>query len=113
MLQLLLEQAGHRVRVEHDPQRALAAALQQPPQVGLIDIGLPGMDGYELVRRLKAAAPTAQARFVALTGYGQEADRAQALAAGFDEHLVKPADPATVVGVLARLGNATQRGSSS
>jgi CheY-like chemotaxis protein len=58
----------------------------------LIDVGLPGMDGYELVRRLRADAGLASIRLIAVTGYGQESDRRRALEAGFDEHLVKPVD---------------------
>jgi CheY-like chemotaxis protein len=102
MLQLLLEGAGHRVRVEHDPVHALTEAIAAPPEVGLIDIGLPQMDGYELVRRLRAVPATAAALYVAVTGYGQEKDRARALAAGFDEHLVKPVDPGRLLALLAR-----------
>ncbi|MBL0726151.1 ATP-binding protein [Piscinibacter sp. HJYY11] len=102
-LRLLLEDAGHRVRVEHDPHRALHVSAEHPPEVGLIDIGLPSMDGYEVVRRLRARADTAQGRYVAVTGYGQESDRRRALDSGFDEHIVKPADPQTLLSLLARL----------
>jgi signal transduction histidine kinase len=102
MLRLLLESRGHVVRVEHDPARALAAALAEPPQIGVIDIGLPGMDGYELVRQLRVHPPTAAALYLALTGYGQPADRRHALQAGFDEHLVKPADPLQLLALLER-----------
>ncbi|MET0334710.1 MAG: ATP-binding protein, partial [Rhizobacter sp.] len=105
MLRALLEDAGHRVRVEHDPHSALRVSSSAPPQVGLIDIGLPSMDGYEVVRRLRAEAATAGGRYVALTGYGQESDRKQALAAGFDEHLVKPADPRALLELLDRLAS--------
>lgn len=102
MLQLLLHGAGHRVRVVHEAASALQAAALQPPQVGFIDIGLPGMDGFELVRRLRAQPATASALYVALTGYGQAADRSRALEAGFDEHLVKPAAPERLLEVLAQ-----------
>jgi signal transduction histidine kinase/ActR/RegA family two-component response regulator len=102
MLKLLLEAAGHRVRVEYDPAGALAQAAAHAPDAGLIDIGLPGMDGYELVRRFRSTGATAGAIYVALTGYGQEADRTRALAAGFDEHLVKPADPERLLSLLDR-----------
>jgi signal transduction histidine kinase/CheY-like chemotaxis protein len=102
MLQLVLETAGHRVRVATDPYRALETALEAAPQAGLIDIGLPGMDGYDLVRRLRAAPGTSNGFYVALTGYGQETDRGKALAAGFDDHLVKPADPKRLLAMLER-----------
>jgi CheY-like chemotaxis protein len=58
----------------------------------LIDVGLPGMDGYELVRRLRTDAKLASVRLIAVTGYGQESDRRRAFESGFDEHLVKPVD---------------------
>ncbi len=61
------------------------------------------MDGYEVVRRLRSAPSTAQAVYVALTGYGQETDRKRALASGFDEHLVKPADPGRLLSLLERV----------
>jgi signal transduction histidine kinase/CheY-like chemotaxis protein len=112
MLMLLLQAAGHRVRVEHDPARALAEAAAHPPEVGIIDIGLPGMDGYEVVRRLRADAATAGARYIALTGYGQAADRQRALAAGFDEHLVKPADPDRLLALLGALSPGLSAGLS-
>ena len=91
-LGLLLEAAGHRVSVEHDPQRALERAGTEAPQVCLLDIGLPGMDGYELARRLRAQPATRHALLVAITGYGQDNDRRLAKEAGFDRHLVKPID---------------------
>lgn len=102
-LRLLLEDAGHRVRVAHHPARALEEAAARSPQAALIDIGLPAMDGYELVQRLRSSAPTAGALYVALTGYGQEADRSKALAAGFDEHIVKPAEPQLLLSLLDRV----------
>lgn len=71
--------------------------------MGFIDIGLPGMDGFELVRRLRAHPATAGALYVALTGYGQAADRSRAQEAGFDEHLVKPAAPERLLDVLTQV----------
>lgn len=103
VLKTFLEDAGHRVRVEHDPRRALTRSHAAPPEVALIDIGLPTMDGYEVVRRLRADAATTGGQYVALTGYGQASDRRQALAAGFDEHVVKPADPQALLALLDRL----------
>jgi signal transduction histidine kinase/CheY-like chemotaxis protein len=101
MLALLLEASGHRVIVEHDPLRALERARTEAPQVCLLDIGLPGIDGYELARRLRAQPVTAHALLVAITGYGQDSDRERAAAAGFDRHLVKPMDLGTLQDVLA------------
>jgi hypothetical protein len=72
------------------------------PEVVLLDIGLPGMDGYEVVRRLRELPQTRGALIVALTGFGQDSDRRRAIAAGFDDHLVKPVDLETVTAVLRR-----------
>jgi CheY-like chemotaxis protein len=91
-LAMLLEVSGHKVLVEHAPGQALARAREAAPQVCLLDIGLPGMDGAELARRLRAQPETAHALLVAVTGYGQDSDRARAREAGFDHHLVKPVD---------------------
>jgi CheY-like chemotaxis protein len=105
MLAMLLEATGHEVRVEHAPLRALEHAREQRPQVFLLDIGLPGIDGNELARRLRAQAETADAVLIAITGYGQENDRQASLAAGFDHHLVKPVDTAALSAILARIGS--------
>ena len=100
-LAMLLEADGHEVLVEHDPLRALDRARRTSPQVCLLDIGLPGMDGNELAQRLRAQPETAGALLIAITGYGQESDRVRALAAGFDHHLVKPIDTDSLYGLLA------------
>jgi signal transduction histidine kinase len=83
----------HQVRIAYDGQTALEVALQVPPEVVLLDIGLPGMDGYEVARRLRREASLQHTLLVALTGYGQEADRRRSQEAGFAHHLVKPVDP--------------------
>ncbi|MEM8512093.1 signal transduction histidine kinase [Massilia sp. MP_M2] len=102
-LSMLLEANGHQVQVEHDPLEALAATLGTPPQVCLLDIGLPGIDGLELARRLRARPGTADALLIAITGYGQDSDRQQILRAGFDHHLVKPIDIAQLYTLLDRV----------
>ncbi|MDB5793253.1 MAG: hybrid sensor histidine kinase/response regulator [Massilia sp.] len=101
MLAMLLEVSGHTVLVEHEPLRALAQAPQARPDVFLLDIGLPDMDGIELARRLRAQPETAHSVLIAVSGYGQEQDRRQALAAGFSDHLVKPVDFDALAGLLA------------
>jgi CheY-like chemotaxis protein len=88
----LLRLWGYEVEVVHDGPAAVEAAPRCRPQVVLLDIGLPGMDGYEVARRLRAAPETRGALLVAVTGYGQEGDRVRAREAGFDHHLVKPVD---------------------
>ena len=91
-LALLLESVGHSVAVQTHSASALEQALAEPPDVVVLDIGMPGMDGYEMARRLTAAPTTALRTLVALTGYGSDEDRACSYAAGFDHHLVKPVD---------------------
>lgn len=92
-LSLLLQLARHEVRIALDGPAALAAAREFCPEVVLIDIGLPGMNGYEVARNLRQWPEMAGAQLVAITGYGQEEDRRLSLEAGFDVHLTKPVDP--------------------
>ena len=103
LLAQFLELEGHDVRVAHEGIAAIEAFAARPPDVVLLDIGLPGLDGYEVARRLRARAGGGPL-LVALTGYGQQQDRALALAAGFDHHLVKPVSPPTLLELLASLG---------
>jgi CheY-like chemotaxis protein len=86
----LLTLYGHEVRTAGDGVQALAAAAQFAPQLVLSDIGLPGMDGYELAPALRRAAGARPMVLAAVTGYGQASDRARAITAGFDHHLIKP-----------------------
>jgi CheY-like chemotaxis protein len=99
---MLLEASGHEVLVEHGSRRALEVARQTAPQVCLLDIGLPEMDGNELAQRLRALPETASSVLIAITGYGQEQDRQQTRAAGFDHHLVKPVDIGQLGDLLAQ-----------
>jgi CheY-like chemotaxis protein len=92
MLAMLLETMGHEVVVEHGSKQALERAGSVSPQVFLLDIGLPDMDGNELARHLRARAENTKAVLIAVTGYGQESDRNRSLDSGFDYHLVKPVD---------------------
>jgi signal transduction histidine kinase len=101
MLGTLLEMSGYEVDVAYDGHSALASALHAAPDVALLDIGLPDIDGHELARRLRAMPETTQAMLVALTGYGQEEDRQRAHNAGFDHHMAKPADLAKLLELLA------------
>ena len=100
MLALLLEFKGHQVTVEHDPRHALQQATTAPFDAFLLDIGLPGMDGTELARRLRAMPDGRRALMVAITGYGQHFDRRNALKAGFDHYFVKPIEPPKLLAVL-------------
>ena len=92
MLSMLLEARGHETVIEHDPYRALERAPIEAPDVCLLDIGLPGMDGNELARHLRATQGLAQTVLIAITGYSQESDRKNSLAAGFHHYLIKPVD---------------------
>ena len=89
-LRLLLESLGHRVIEASDGQRGLTLALQHRPEVVLIDLGLPGLDGYEVARALRSTPEGKTAALIAVTGYGQQDDRRRSKEAGFDAHLVKP-----------------------
>jgi two-component system CheB/CheR fusion protein len=102
-LKMLLEFLGHRVRVAHDGPAAIAAVRTERPDVALIDIGLPGMNGYELVGVLQNEPNVERATLVALTGYGRDEDKERALAAGFHRHLTKPVDIARVQALMADL----------
>ncbi|MFP5393174.1 MAG: ATP-binding protein [Gammaproteobacteria bacterium] len=104
MLAMLLKEGGHQVTVEHRPVPALERARQESPQVCLLDIGLPDMDGNELAQRLRAQPETEHAVLVAITGYGQQNDRELAASAGFDYHLVKPVDTEALGRILASSG---------
>jgi CheY-like chemotaxis protein len=88
----LLKRAGHLVEVAHDGPQALEKAAQHVPEVVLLDIGLPGMDGFEVARRMRKAPGGENAMIIAVTGYGQPEDRRRALGAGCHHHLVKPVD---------------------
>jgi PAS domain S-box-containing protein len=100
-LALLLRLAGHDVRVAHDGPSALEAARAERPDAVFLDLGMPGMDGYEVARRLRQESGLDGVRLVALTGWGQDEDRRRTQEAGFDQHLVKPAGLAAVQAVLA------------
>jgi len=100
MLAMYLETMGHQVLIEHSSNDALVRARLEKPEVYILDIGLPDMDGNELARRLRAEQESTHALLIAVTGYGQEHDRLKALAAGFDQHLVKPVDVTKLAALL-------------
>ena len=102
MLRVCLELAGHDVRATEDGPAGIEAARELRPDVALIDIGLPGVDGYEVARQLRATLDHGT-KLVALTGYGQPEDRRRALEAGFDAHITKPVDPADLIEVIETL----------
>ena len=99
-LAVLLELYGCAVRVAWDGPAALAAVADERPDVVFLDIGMPLMDGWEVARRIRAAVLEPQPVIVAVTGYGSDDDRRQSAAAGFDRHLVKPADASDLAAVV-------------
>jgi signal transduction histidine kinase/CheY-like chemotaxis protein len=103
LLRLKLKQLGHRVEAAEDGLRGLEKIIESQPDVALVDIGLPGIDGYEVARRTREALGRS-IYLIALTGYGQTEDRKRALDAGFDVHLTKPADFVDLQNVLGRAG---------
>ena len=98
---VLLRLHGHEVDVAPDGPTALRIAAQNPPDVALLDIGLPGMNGFEVARRLQER-PGKKPLLVAVTGYGQEEDHRRSEQAGIDLHLLKPVDPEPLEKLLAR-----------
>jgi len=106
MLVMLLELWGHTVQAVHDGPAALAAGQTLRPEVVLCDIGLKGMDGYQLARQLLQQEGLNKPVLVAMTGYGQEQDQRRAQEAGFDHHMTKPVDPAAVQKLLTSLVDA-------
>ncbi len=102
-LSMLMTMAGQEVRSAHDGPAAVVAASEFQPELVLLDIGLPGMDGYEVCQAIRRKPDLGKSTIVALTGWGQEDDRRRSLAAGFTRHLVKPVRPETIHELLAKL----------
>ena len=102
----LLQFAGHETRTAHSGPEALDAARPFKPEVVFLDIGLPGMNGYEVAKRLRGEPSLSGAVLVALTGWGSEDDKRQSGEAGFDFHLTKPAEVTAIENILARLARA-------
>ena len=99
-LRMFLDLLGYETNVAYDGRDGVRVATAWGPDIVLCDIGLPSLSGYEVARALRANPATAHARLIAITGYGTEEDRQQAMASGFEEHLVKPADPTTLLNLL-------------
>lgn len=109
-LALALTVAGHIVREAEDGPKALVEAAEFRPEVAVLDIGLPGMDGYELARRLRSQSAPRGIMLIALTGWGQEEDRQRGREAGFDTYMVKPASPDAILAALRHLGSRPSAG---
>jgi len=102
-LSYLLSRAGHKVEVAGDASQALSAVDAFRPQIAILDIGLPVVDGYELGRELRERLGDATPILIALSGYGQEQDRRRSEQAGFASHLVKPVDAKTLINLVDSL----------
>ena len=109
-LAMILEVFGHAVQITHDGVAALAAVQTCTFDIVLLDIGLPGMDGYDVARRIRGELGPTTPALVALTGYGRDEDKARSRAAGFDQHLVKPIDPDMLGPLVARLAMTHETG---
>jgi PAS domain S-box-containing protein len=108
LVSVLLELQGHKVMVANSGPEAIDMALKEIPEVALIDIGMPGMDGYEVARRLRESPELKHTALVAVTGYGQQEDIERSRDAGFDDHLVKPVDIETLNRVLRKVDQNTR-----
>ena len=93
---MLLSFSGHEVRIAHDGAEALNALRDFRPDVAFLDIGMPGLTGYEVAQAVRAEPWGRQVTLIAVTGWGQPDDKLRARSAGFDRHLIKPIDPAEV-----------------
>jgi len=93
---MLLSFSGHEVRIAHDGTAALDAVREFRPDVAFLDIGMPGLTGYEVAQAVRAEPWGREIKLIALTGWGQPDDKLRSRSAGFDRHLVKPIDPAEV-----------------
>ena len=100
-LMTLLEMEGFEVRMAHDGQEALQMAREFRPDVVLLDIGLPGMNGFEVAHGLRSQEESRDALLIALTGYGEAESRNRSAQAGFDFHMVKPADVNLLLSMLS------------
>jgi CheY-like chemotaxis protein len=101
-LAMLLRMEGHEVRVARSGPAAVREVRADRPEVILLDLGMPGMDGFEVARQLRQSPGLTDICLVALTGWGQEEDRRRTREAGFDDHFVKPVDPDDLRALLAR-----------
>jgi CheY-like chemotaxis protein len=110
---LLVETAGHRVRTAYDGLAALDVASAFAPDVLLLDLGVPGLNGFEIARRIRRQPWGRAVSLIALTGWGQEQDRRRTAEAGFDAHLIKPVATADLLSALKACGPPARRSSDA
>jgi PAS domain S-box-containing protein len=104
ILAMLLQTSGHTVHVANDGAAAFELAARLRPDIAVLDIGMPGLSGYEVAKRIRCEAWGARMTLIAVTGWGQEEDKREALAVGFDFHVTKPMDPAHLESIFASIG---------
>jgi CheY-like chemotaxis protein len=102
-LSILLQIEGHEVTVVHDGEAAVAAFEAFRPHVALLDIGMPGLSGYEIAQEIRKTPHGRAITLVAVTGWGQDSDRARAIEAGFNHHFTKPVEPDALTSLVARV----------
>lgn len=112
-LALLLEHFGYEVETAADGPRAVEAVCRRRPDFILLDLGLPGMDGYKVARRLRQEPGCRGTIIIAVTGYGQDEDRRRSRAAGIDHHLLKPVDPGVLLSLLSAPAASDAEGASA
>lgn len=112
MLGMMLELSGHQVIEAGDGRAAVSMAMSERPDVAIVDIALPGIDGYEVARRIRAHPGTRDIVLIALTGYGYEEDLRCAIEAGFDLHLVKPVESGRLADAVAQARRVERRRAS-
>jgi PAS domain S-box-containing protein len=108
-LAMLVQESGHEIRAAYDGLAVLEAALDYRPNVVLLDIGLPGLNGFEVAKQLRQQPALQNAMLVAMTGYGRDSDRRRSQEAGFDHHLVKPGDFGKVLEILATVSESPRQ----
>ena len=101
-LAMLLRLDGHEVEIAQNGTEALALFERMKPEIAILDIGMPGLTGYEVAERIRELQPSREATLIAVTGWGQEADKARAAAAGFDHHFTKPVEPAALSALISQ-----------
>ncbi|HXR90990.1 MAG TPA: response regulator, partial [Steroidobacteraceae bacterium] len=109
-LAMLLERRGHEVHVAHEGAEALRLAAEVKPDVAFLDIGMPGLSGYEVATRIRRESWGRQMVLVAVTGWGQESHKRAAYSAGFDQHFTKPMDPRHLRSIFASVPVRSARG---
>jgi CheY-like chemotaxis protein len=101
-LAMLLQLDGHEVQLAHNGPEALALFERMGPEIAILDIGMPGLSGYEVAQRIRARQRDQHVTLIAVTGWGQESDKARAAEAGFDHHFTKPVDLAALAALIAK-----------